>query len=101
VAPCGLKSSLTPAFSDFTMPFLRVLTDEENELQIGESREHWLAPQLGAFATWRQVAAFGVKAGEAEAHSHDGDDLWIVENALTEPKPVAQPDAGRVGIRMT
>ena len=83
------------------MPFLRVLADEENEFQIGQSREHWLAPQFGAFAAWRQVAAFGVKARETEAHGHDGDDLRIVENALTDAEPAAQADARRVGIGTT
>ena len=77
----------------FKVPFLGVLADEENELQIGQSGEHWLAPQFGAFTTWRQVTALGVKAGEAEAHGHDGDDLRIVENALTDAEPAAQADA--------
>jgi hypothetical protein len=83
------------------MPFLGVLADEENELQIGESREHWLAPQFGAFTTWREIAAFGVKARETEAHGHDGDDPRIVENALTDAEPAPQPDAGWVGIGST
>src|SRR5580704_899049 len=42
------------------MPFLRVLPNEQNELQIGESRKHSLAPQFGAFAARRQVAALDV-----------------------------------------
>jgi hypothetical protein len=75
------------------VPFLSVLPDEQNEFQIGKKRKHWLAPQFGAFATWRQVAAFGVKARETEAHSHDGDDLRIVENLFTDAEPAAQADA--------
>jgi hypothetical protein len=94
----GLECPLTPACPHLSPPFLRVLPDEQNEFQIGQSRKHWLAPQFGAFPTWRQVAAFCVKAWETEAHSHDGDDLRIVENALTDAKPAAQADARRVGI---
>src|SRR5271163_825526 len=66
------------------MPLLGVLADEQNEFEIGQQRKHWLAPQFGAFATWRQVAALGVKARETEAHGDDGDDLRIVENVLPE-----------------
>ena len=80
------------------MPFLGVLPDEQNELQIGESRKHALAPQLRAFAARGQVAALGVEAGEAEAHGRDGDDLWIVENVLADAEPAAQPDARRIGV---
>ena len=83
------KSSQTPAFPDLKTSLLGVLPDEQDELQIGESRKHALAPQFGAFATWRQVAAFGVKAWETEAHSHDGDDLRIVENLLPDSEPAA------------
>ena len=42
------------------MPSLRVLADEQNELEIGHQRKHWLTPQFRAFATRRQVAALGV-----------------------------------------
>ena len=47
------------------------------------------------------MEAGGVKAWETEAHSYDGDDLRIVENALTDAKPAAQADARRVGIGTT
>src|ERR1700722_12796253 len=80
------------------MPFLRVLPNEQNELQIGESRKHSLAPQFGAFAARRQVAALDVEAGEAEAHGRHGHDLRIVEHVLSDPEPAAQPDARRVRI---
>jgi hypothetical protein len=83
------------------MPFLRVLADKENEFEVGKKRKHFLAPQFSAFATWRQVAALRVKAGEAEAHGHDGDDLRIVENVLADAEPAAQADAGTVGIGTT
>ena len=70
---------------------------------LGEARDcgGTNALQFGAFTTWRQVAAFGVKAWETEAHSYDGDDLRIVENALTDAKPAAQAYARRVGIGTT
>ena len=75
------------------MPFLGVLPDEQDELQIAESGKHALTPQLRAFAARRQIAAVGVEAGEAEAHGDDGDDPWIVENVLADVEPAAQADA--------
>src|ERR1700760_2242212 len=80
------------------MPFLRVLPDEQNELQIGKSCKHAPAPEFRAFTAWRQIAALGVEAGETEAHGHDGYDLWIVENVLADSEPTAQANARRVRV---
>jgi hypothetical protein len=66
--------------------------------RLGRAANIGFAPQFGAFATWRQVAAFGVKARETEAHGHDGDDLRIVANVLADAEPATQADARRVGI---
>ena len=84
---CGVK-----------MPLLGILADEQNELQTWQKRHQSLAPQFGAFPARRQVAAVGVKAGETEAHSHDGDDLRIVEDLFVNPEPAAQPHARRISI---
>ena len=80
------------------MPLLGVLADEQNELQIGHERKHWLAPQFGAFPPRRHISAIGVEAGEAEAHWNDGDPLGIVEDLLSDAEPEAQARARRIGV---
>ena len=45
-------------------PLLGMLAHEQNELQIRQKPKQSLAPQFGAFATRRQVAALGVVTGK-------------------------------------
>ena len=71
------------------MPSLRILADEQNELQVGEKREESFAPQFGAFAARRQVAALGVVTRETEPHRHDRYRLRIVEDLFADAEPAA------------
>src|SRR5262249_47213822 len=71
---------------------------EDDEFEIGQALEEWPAPDLGALAARRQIAALAVEAGKAEPHRHDRDLARVVENLLANREPAAQPDAGRIGI---
>ncbi len=75
------------------MPFLRVLPDQQRQLDLRHRRQHLGPPGLGAGLRRRQVGALRVIAGKAEGHRHDGDARPVVEARPVEPQPVAQPVA--------
>src|ERR1700729_3049678 len=95
------RDRFAQAFADnlrAKMPLLSILSDEQNELQIGQKRKHLLAPELGAFSALRQVAAFAVETRETEPHRHDRNRLRIVEDLFPDPEPAAQSHARWIGV---
>ena len=80
------------------MPLLRILADKQDEFEIGQAMKQSLAPSFRAFAARRQVAAFRVKTRKAESHRHDRNFRRIVEYVLADTEPLAQADAGRIGV---
>src|SRR5580700_4818591 len=66
------------------VPGLRILADQQDELEGRERREDALAPQGSAFASRRQVGALGVLPRKAMAHRHDRDPARVVKARLVE-----------------
>jgi len=77
---------------------LGVLPDQKHQLDVGQLRQDARMPGLRAFATRRQVAALGVVSRETEAHADDRYVSGVVERFLIEAEPIANANAGRIGI---
>lgn len=79
------------------MPGLRILPDDEHQLDLRHGLENLCAPAGGAFAARRQVPSLGVQARKTEAHRHDGNPRSVVKRRFIDPHPFPQAVAGRIG----
>src|SRR5581483_9889032 len=74
---------------------LRILADEQRQLDIGQVGQQAVEPQLGAFLPRSHVAACG-PPGIAITHGNDCDARSVVKRVLVHSHPVTQAFATRV-----
>jgi len=66
---------------------LGVSSNCEHELKLSPRREQPVMPMRYTFGTRRLVTADGIISREAEAHGHDRNRLFIIENVLFHGEP--------------
>jgi len=74
---------------------LRVLADEQRQLDLLHLREQPVVPELGALPARRQVAALAATR-VAVAHRHDGHARGFVEHRAVDAEPAAKLVAAAV-----
>lgn len=74
---------------------LRILADQQRQLDVRQLREQVFEPKLCSFAPWRQVSTRAL-ARIAVAHGNDGDARPIVERTPIDSHPGPQALAARV-----
>jgi len=70
---------------------LSISSNRENKLELRRSLEQPFVPGADAFGPRRLVGAKLVIARKTEAHRHDGDFGFVVENVPADVEPGAQP----------
>ncbi len=78
------------------MIVLRRSADRENRFEPGGQAEQLVMPGRTAFASRRQIGAFGVAARVAKTHGRDRDARRIVELLTGKAYPAAQAVAGGI-----
>ncbi len=79
---------------------LRILSDDEDQFDLGHFRKQLVVPEVPALLAWRQISALCIQARKAEPHRYDGKAVRIVENLLTNSHPVSEPVSGRISERL-
>lgn len=72
-----------------------VAADEDGELYVGHGLDESGVPFGGAFGAWGEVATLA-RAGVAEAHGDQGDEVGVVELFVGDVEPFAEALAGFV-----
>jgi hypothetical protein len=73
--------------------FLRILSDQDNQLDIWQPLEDKRVPGFRAFPSRGKVAAMSVVSGKAKSHGNEGDRPRVVKCRLAEPEPGAKARA--------
>ena len=68
----------------------RVLSEKNGQLDVWQVGEKLGSPGWGALGPGREVAAFGVGSGVAEAHREQGDLRGVVEGLRSDAEPGAE-----------
>lgn len=84
--PHGLGERVTACFE---IVVLRVLADEQRELDAGKRSEQWRMPLRRALSSRWQISALA-PAGPAESHRQNGEELGIIEGGAIDAEPLAQ-----------
>ena len=74
---------------------LRVLANDERELQIPEIPHKLLTPRRSALRTWRKITGFA-SSRKTKSHGEDGYALWVVEKFGAHAEPATKTIATRV-----
>lgn len=78
------------------VPALGIKPDCQHQFDSGHGCHQFCPPGRSALSPRRQVPSPNVLAGEAEAHRQNGEIARVIELALRDAEPAAQPVAGRI-----